>query len=112
MNLDVSSACFFREPAEQVAEAPAEQRLEVSLRRAMGVQLQEDVVANSWRQIEPAADPRWCGHVVSGDLSGFQAGLQACAESQPGGTGNHKQVTSSRSEEHTSELQSLRHLVC
>src|ERR1035438_5329227 len=80
MNLDVSSACFFREPAEQVAEAPAEQRLEVSLRRAMSVQLQEDVVANSWRQIEPAADPRWCGHVVSGDLSGFQAGLQACAD--------------------------------
>jgi hypothetical protein len=35
VNLDVSSLRFFRKPAEQVAEAPAEQRLEIPFLRAV-----------------------------------------------------------------------------
>jgi hypothetical protein len=49
VDIDASSICFLREPAEQVAEAPIEQRLEVSLRRAVGVQLEKNIVANGGR---------------------------------------------------------------
>jgi hypothetical protein len=39
VNLDASSLRFFREQAEQVAEAPVEQRLEIPLLRAVGEEL-------------------------------------------------------------------------
>ena len=58
MDFDASSVCFFREPAEEVAEAAVEQRLEIPLLRAVGVELQEEIVADGWSQIEPLAHPR------------------------------------------------------
>jgi len=56
--LDASSASFFREPMEQVAEAAVKQRTKISLLRTVGVELQKDIFPmvgaklNHWRTLE------------------------------------------------------------
>lgn len=53
MNLNASSDCFFSNPAEQVAQALVQQRFKISVRSAVGVELQEEIIANYRRKIEP-----------------------------------------------------------
>jgi hypothetical protein len=90
--LDTSSASFFREPAEQVAEASVKQRTEISLLRAMGVELQKDIFANGRGQIKPLAYARGRWQIVTGKFARFQARQKSSAESQSERSGNHQQV--------------------
>ena len=92
MDLDASSICFFRKPAEQVAETAVEQRFKISFRRAVSVELQEEIVADGGGQLEPLSYPRWSRHVVASEFSGFQARQQPFAEAQADWPGNHEQV--------------------
>ena len=71
MDLDASPVCLFRKPAEEIAQALVEKRLEVSLLRTVGVQLQEEIVADHWSEIKPLAHPLGSRHVVTGDFSSF-----------------------------------------
>ena len=71
MDLKASPVCFFRKPAEEAAQALVEQRLKISLLRAVGVELQEEIVADGWSDIKPSANSRESWHVVTGDFSGF-----------------------------------------
>ena len=93
MDLDASPICFFRKPAKEVAQAPVEQRLEVSLLRAVGIELQEEIVADGWSDIEPSANSRGSRHVVTGDFSGFRPQYQPATEAQAERPGNHEQIT-------------------
>ena len=55
MKLDASSLRFFGKPSEEVAETSAEQRFQIPLRRAVGVDLHKKIVADHGSQIEPLA---------------------------------------------------------
>ena len=93
MDLDASSVCFFREPAKEVARG----RRRASGSRflscgAMGVELQEEIVADRGSKIEPMAHSRGRGHVVAGNLAGLQARHQPSAEAQAERPGDHQQV--------------------
>ena len=84
--------CLFRDPVEEVRKAAVEQRLHVSVVGAMGIELQEQIVADRRRQIEPTAHARRRGQIVSGDLAGLQARHQPVAEAEAERSGNHQQV--------------------
>ena len=84
VDLDASSVCLLGDPVNRLAR-PWLAAAEVSLRSAVGVELDEDIVADSGSEIEPSAYPRGCRHVVPGNFSGFQARHQPFAEAQPSG---------------------------
>ena len=90
MNLDVSSVCFLGEPAEQVTKALVEQRLEVSLRSAVSVELNKNIVTNGRSEIEPSSYTLGCRHVVPCDFPCFQAWQQATAKSQAERSSDHQ----------------------
>src|ERR1035441_1101541 len=82
VNFDTSSFCFFRNPAIEVCQSSVEQRLHVSLLRAMRVELQENIIAYGRCEIEPAAHTRLSRHIIPGKLTSFCAWNQSAAEAQ------------------------------
>ena len=77
---DASSVGFFGEPVEHVAEATVEQRLEISFWGAVSIELQEEVLTDRWSHIEPLFDPGRRRHIITSDLSAFDADHEAPAE--------------------------------
>ena len=93
MDLNASPVCLFRKPAEEVGQTLVEQGFEISLRRAVGVELQEEIVADGWSYIKPLANSRGSGHVVTSDFSGFRPRYPPSTEAQTERSGNHQQIT-------------------
>ena len=93
VDLDASSVRLFMEPEEEVAEPAIEQWLAISIRCAVGIELQEEIVADCWGQIEPPPYPRHCRQVVTGNLPGLQSWHQPAGETQAERPSDHQQVT-------------------
>ena len=90
--LHAASLGFLSYPEEEIGEAMAQQRLEISLRSSVRVQLDKDVVPERRRDIEPLAHAISGWQIVAGDLAGFDARGDAAAESQSNWTGDHQQI--------------------
>ena len=64
----------------------------VVLARAVAVELEEDVLADTWRKRKPRVDPGAGGWVVVGELAGLDARHPASAETQARWAGDHEQI--------------------
>ena len=92
MNLDPSSVRFFRDPAKEVAESPAKQRVKISFRRAVCVELRERDRRRWWAPDRTTGAPVKASADRSRRSRRSPAAAAPFAKAQAKRSGNHQQV--------------------
>src|SRR5580658_1996954 len=90
--LDAATLSLFCNPAIEVREPLVKERIEIPLDRTVRIQLDEEIVANNRRNIEPLPHSLCRRHVVTGNLTCLDARHKPAAKAHRHRAGNHQEI--------------------
>ncbi len=75
---------------KRIGELSVKEWLEISFRRSVRIELEEQIFADRGREIKPLMDACRRGKIIARNLSGFETRNESIAEAQAKGTCDHE----------------------